>query len=207
MGSDLRRRRGRPAAALQRHRRAARRRCLDHADGGLVQHQRAHHHDRRKGRRHDQGRHGTEPTHDPPHRPPLSAPTFGPSRAIFADLHARSNSPGILAIHSGRSESPEQIERGYLHGFTVDFADWDALAAYQAHPDHKRVGAALVAGARRLDGILVFDLRNADDAGLLFAQPLSACCPLTKRASAPHLRVSANSKTAAEVPACLNPTG
>jgi hypothetical protein len=78
--------------------------------------------------------------------------------AIFADLHAL-DLPGILAIHSGRSESPEQIERGYLHGFTVDFADWDALATYQAHPDHKRVGAALVAAAQGgLDGILVFDL-------------------------------------------------
>lgn len=79
-------------------------------------------------------------------------------QAIFADLHSL-KLPGIIAIHSGRSESPEKIERGYLHGFTVDFADWDALATYQAHPDHKRVGAALVAAAQGgLDGILVFDL-------------------------------------------------
>lgn len=78
--------------------------------------------------------------------------------AIFADLHSL-ELPGILAIHSGRSESPEKIERGYLHGFTVDFADWEALAAYQAHPDHQRVGRALVAAAQGgLDGILVFDL-------------------------------------------------
>jgi hypothetical protein len=78
--------------------------------------------------------------------------------SIFADLHSL-NLPGILAIHSGRSESPEQIERGYLHGFTVDFTDWEALAAYQSHPDHKRVGAALVAAAAGgIDGILVFDL-------------------------------------------------
>ncbi|MES2813539.1 MAG: Dabb family protein [Pseudomonadota bacterium] len=79
-------------------------------------------------------------------------------QSIFADLHAL-KLPGILAIHSGRSESPEQIERGYLHGFTVDFADWQALAAYQVHPDHKRVGAALVAAAQGgIEGILVFDL-------------------------------------------------
>ncbi|MES2539587.1 MAG: Dabb family protein [Pseudomonadota bacterium] len=79
-------------------------------------------------------------------------------QSIFADLHAL-KLPGILAIHSGRSESPEQIERGYLHGFTVDFADWQALAAYQAHPEHKRVGAALVAAAQGgIEGILVFDL-------------------------------------------------
>ncbi|MBL9073474.1 Dabb family protein [Tabrizicola sp.] len=81
--------------------------------------------------------------------------------AIFADLHAL-RLPGILAIHSGRSESPEQIERGYLHGFTVDFTDWAALAAYQSHPDHQRVGAALVAAAQGgIDGILVFDLPTA----------------------------------------------
>lgn len=81
-------------------------------------------------------------------------------KAIFADLHTiQAKLPGILAIHSGRSESPEQIERGYLHGFTVDFADWDALAAYQSHPDHQRVGSALVAAALGgIDGILVFDL-------------------------------------------------
>jgi hypothetical protein len=80
--------------------------------------------------------------------------------AIFADLHTiRAKLPGILAIQSGRSASPEKIERGYLHGFTVDFTDWDALAAYQDHPDHKRVGAALVAAAQGgIDGILVFDL-------------------------------------------------
>jgi Stress responsive A/B Barrel Domain len=84
--------------------------------------------------------------------------------AIFADLHAL-NLPGILAIHSGRSESPEKIERGYLHGFTVDFKDWQALATYQDHPDHKRVGAALVAAAAGgLDGILVFDLPIAGTA-------------------------------------------
>ncbi len=80
--------------------------------------------------------------------------------AIFADLHSiRAALPGVLEVTSGRSESPEMMERGYLHGFVVDFADWAALAAYQAHPDHQRVGAALVGGAvGGIHGILVFDL-------------------------------------------------
>ena len=84
--------------------------------------------------------------------------------AIFADLASiRAKLPGCLAIHAGRSESPEQIERGYLHGFTADFASWADLAAYQDHPNHKRVGAALVAGAEGgLDGILVFDFVAGD---------------------------------------------
>lgn len=79
---------------------------------------------------------------------------------LFDDLHRLPDVlPGILSITAGRSDSPEKIERGYLHGFVVDFADWDALAAYQAHPDHRALGAALVAAAQGgIDGILVFDL-------------------------------------------------
>ena len=80
--------------------------------------------------------------------------------AIFADLAAiKAKLPGVIDIRAGRSESPERIERGYMHGFTVDFTDWAALAAYQDHPDHRRVGAALVAAAEGgIGGILVFDL-------------------------------------------------
>ena len=60
---------------------------------------------------------------------------------------------------AGRSQSPEQIERGYMHGFTIDFADWAALATYAAHPDHQAFGGQLVAHAQGgIEGILVFDL-------------------------------------------------
>lgn len=90
-------------------------------------------------------------------RPDVTETTIA---GIFDDLRAiKDRLPGVLAITAGRSESPEQIERGYLHGFVADFADWKVLAAYQAHPDHQRVGAALVGGAvGGLEGILVFDL-------------------------------------------------
>lgn len=80
--------------------------------------------------------------------------------ALFAELHAiEGKVPGLLSITSGRSESPEQMERGYMHGFVVDFEDWDGLAAYQVHPDHRRLGTGLVDHAvDGKDGILVFDL-------------------------------------------------
>jgi quinol monooxygenase YgiN len=83
---------------------------------------------------------------------------------IFEDLHAITGKvPGLIRITSGRSESPEKIERGYMHGFVADFTDWAALQAYQDHPDHKRLGATLVANAvGGLDGILVFDLPVTD---------------------------------------------
>lgn len=79
---------------------------------------------------------------------------------LFAELHdIEGKVPGLLSITSGRSESPEKIERGYMHGFVADFADWAALDAYQSHPDHQRLGARLVANAvGGKEGILVFDL-------------------------------------------------
>jgi hypothetical protein len=79
--------------------------------------------------------------------------------ALFAELdQIKGKIPGLLEITSGKSESPEQMERGFMHGFVVDFSDWTALQAYQDHPDHKRLGAGLVAAAGGIDGILVFDL-------------------------------------------------
>jgi len=78
--------------------------------------------------------------------------------APLAELSARLG----FAVTWGRSESPERIERGYMHGFVADFADWAALAAYQADAGHKAFGAGLVAHAEGgLDGILVFDLATA----------------------------------------------
>jgi hypothetical protein len=79
---------------------------------------------------------------------------------IFAALpKLAAKLPGVLAWAAGRSESPERIERGYMHGFTIDFTSWQALAAYQADPDHKAFGASLVTHAvGGIDGLLVFDL-------------------------------------------------
>jgi hypothetical protein len=84
--------------------------------------------------------------------------------AIFADLPAiAALVPGFLAHQAGRSDSPEQMERGYMHGFTIDFADAAALATYAAHPAHQRLAAALVAAAQGgAEGILVFDLPCPD---------------------------------------------
>jgi hypothetical protein len=66
---------------------------------------------------------------------------------------------GAQNFTSGRSESPEQIERGYMHGFVIDFDDWDALNSYAQNEDHKALGGQLVANAiGGIDGILVLDL-------------------------------------------------
>lgn len=67
--------------------------------------------------------------------------------------------PGAGGFTGGRSQSPEQIERGYMHGFVIDFDSWDALKNYAGHKEHQAYGAQLVANAvGGIDGILVLDL-------------------------------------------------
>jgi hypothetical protein len=93
-------------------------------------------------------------------RPDVSEDTIS---GLFSELREiEKKVSGIRDITSGRSESPEKIERGYMHGFVVDFDDWDALERYQTHPDHKALGGKLVANAiGGIDGILVLDIPAA----------------------------------------------
>ncbi|MEM9392614.1 MAG: Dabb family protein [Pseudomonadota bacterium] len=68
---------------------------------------------------------------------------------------------GASGFVGGKSESPEKIERGYLHGFTIDFDDWDALARYAEDPEHQGYGAQLIENAvGGVDGILVLDIES-----------------------------------------------
>ena len=67
--------------------------------------------------------------------------------------------PGAAGFTGGRSESPEQIERGYMHGFVIDFDSWGALKNYAENEEHQALGSQLVANAvGGIDGILVLDL-------------------------------------------------
>ena len=66
--------------------------------------------------------------------------------------------PGIIAISAGADCSPEGLQRGHTHGFTVDFVDAAARDAYLPHPEHQKVGAMIVAAAvGGIDGVTVVD--------------------------------------------------
>ncbi len=66
---------------------------------------------------------------------------------------------GAHNFTGGRSNSPEQIERGYKHAFVIDFDSWADLKTYADHPEHKTLGAQIVENAiGGIDGILVLDL-------------------------------------------------
>lgn len=79
---------------------------------------------------------------------------------IYAGLSTLAESlPGAQNFTGGRSQSPEQIERGYMHGFVIDFESWDALKNYADNKEHQALGGQLVANAiGGIDGILVLDL-------------------------------------------------
>ncbi|MBQ0710887.1 MULTISPECIES: Dabb family protein [unclassified Ochrobactrum] len=65
---------------------------------------------------------------------------------------------GILSITAGENNSPENLEKGFRHGFVVDFADSAARDAYLPHPEHAKVGKSLVEAAEGgIEGVLVFD--------------------------------------------------
>jgi hypothetical protein len=58
---------------------------------------------------------------------------------MFAALEALTESiPGILAFEGGENTSPENINRGYTHGFTMDFANEQVREIYLPHPEHKK---------------------------------------------------------------------
>ncbi|MDE2447224.1 MAG: Dabb family protein, partial [Alphaproteobacteria bacterium] len=74
---------------------------------------------------------------------------------IFTALKAlQSQIPGIIAISTGADVSPEGLQRGNSHGFTVDFVDAAARDIYLPHPKHQKVGAMIVASSEGgVDGI------------------------------------------------------
>lgn len=78
---------------------------------------------------------------------------------IFAALTSlQQKIPGIIAISAGQDNSPEGLQRGNTHGFTVDFVDAAARDAYLPHPEHQKAGAMIVAAAEGgIDGVTVLD--------------------------------------------------
>lgn len=79
---------------------------------------------------------------------------------IYAELAAVSETlEGAGGFTGGRSKSPEQIERGYMHGFVIDFDNWEALKRYADNQAHQALGKQIADNAAGgVDGILVVDL-------------------------------------------------
>ena len=67
--------------------------------------------------------------------------------------------PGMLAFAGGRDVSPEGLQRGHTHAFTIDFEDAASRDVYLVDAEHKALGARLVAAAvGGREGITVVDI-------------------------------------------------
>jgi hypothetical protein len=67
--------------------------------------------------------------------------------------------PGFLALDYGPNEDYESKSPDYDSGFVASFSDRQALANYDANPQHKAAGAVLVAQCNGgANGIFVVDL-------------------------------------------------
>jgi Stress responsive A/B Barrel Domain len=83
----------------------------------------------------------------------------GEAPQIFTALKAlQTQIPGIVDIRCGSDCSPEGLQRGFTHAFTVDFVDAGARDGYLPHPAHQKVGAMIVAACEGgVEGVLVLD--------------------------------------------------
>ncbi len=79
--------------------------------------------------------------------------------AMFAALAALTQSiPGVLACEGSANNSPEGLNHGYTHAFTMDFVDEATRAAYLPHPEHKHAQTFMQTVLTDLpDKVLVLD--------------------------------------------------
>lgn len=71
------------------------------------------------------------------------------------------NLPETGPFLSGPNRDFEAKSQDFPAGFTIDFASEEALQTYADHPEHKALGARLVAICQGgADGIMVFDLEG-----------------------------------------------
>jgi len=72
--------------------------------------------------------------------------------------------PGGRIVTSGRNVSPEGLNRGFEHGFVMDFDTAADRDHYLAHPDHRKFASTIVVPALKagLDSVAVFDYELSD---------------------------------------------
>lgn len=89
-------------------------------------------------------------------RPGLPECDIAAIDAAFRSLQARLD--GFSSYSGGPDVNFEGLDRGYRHGFVLDFADQAARMRYHEDPEHKALGALVVAAADGgIDGLLVVD--------------------------------------------------
>ena len=78
---------------------------------------------------------------------------------IFTDLRSLITDrkiPGLLSFSGGPYSSPEGLNKGFTHAFTMTFAGVESRDAYFPHPDHELVKNKILA-VIGVDDVIAFD--------------------------------------------------
>ncbi|MBX3597274.1 MAG: Dabb family protein [Rhizobiaceae bacterium] len=68
--------------------------------------------------------------------------------------------PGVLAVATGPNVSPEGLDHGNKHGFTMDIESAALRDAYLIHPEHTAISEDLLPLLENgIAGVTVFDLQ------------------------------------------------
>lgn len=78
---------------------------------------------------------------------------------LYANLEGLKHKiPGIVSFSGGPYSSPEGLNKGFTHGFTMDFTDAASRDAYLPHPEHEPVKDMVVSMLDGgIDGACAFD--------------------------------------------------
>jgi hypothetical protein len=65
--------------------------------------------------------------------------------------------PGLASFHGGPYSSPECLNAGFTHGFTMHFESATARDAYLPHPAHEAVKRDILAALDGDGAVIAFD--------------------------------------------------
>ena len=65
--------------------------------------------------------------------------------------------PGILNFDWGAYSSHEGLNKGFTHGFVMDFDNAASRDAYLPHPEHEKVKALVLENIGGLEDVIAFD--------------------------------------------------
>lgn len=69
--------------------------------------------------------------------------------------------PGLLSYSHGAYSSPEGLNKGFTHGFSMTFDNAQSRDTYLYHPEHEKVKAGVLGALEGgLDGVVAFDFQS-----------------------------------------------
>ncbi|MBL8803661.1 MAG: Dabb family protein [Planctomycetes bacterium] len=83
-------------------------------------------------------------------------------KEVFAQIGSmKAHIPGLKSYHHGPYSSPEGLNKGFTHGFTMTFDNAASRDTYLWHPEHEKVKAAVLGCLDGgLDGVVAFDFES-----------------------------------------------